>query len=95
MPDVLVLPGDGIGTEITPEAVKVLQAVVKGRSTSLNFNYGLIGGAAIDEAGKALPDETLAAAQAADAILMGSVGGPKWDTLPAWGNVRNWEGCLK
>lgn len=83
MPNVLVLPGDGIGKEITPEAVKVLQAVLKGRSTRLNFENGLIGGAAIDEMGKAFPDETLAAAQAADAILMGSVGGPKWDTLPA------------
>ncbi|MDR3543940.1 MAG: 3-isopropylmalate dehydrogenase [Desulfosporosinus sp.] len=83
MPNVLVLPGDGIGQEITPEAVKVLQAVLKGCSTSLNFEYGLIGGAAIDEAGKALPDKTLAAAQAADAVLLGSVGGPKWDTLPA------------
>lgn len=83
MPNVLVLPGDGIGLEITPEAVKVLEAVLKGHSTSLNFEYGLIGGAAIDEAGKALPDATLAAAQAADAILLGSVGGPKWDTLPA------------
>lgn len=83
MPNVLVLPGDGIGLEITPEAVKVLDAVLKGHSTSLNFEYGLIGGAAIDEAGKALPDATLAAAQAADAILLGSVGGPKWDTLPA------------
>jgi len=83
MPNVLVLPGDGIGLEITPEAVKVLQAVFKGHSTSLNFEFGLIGGAAIDEVGKALPDETLAAAQAADAILLGSVGGPKWDTLPA------------
>ena len=83
MPNVLVLPGDGIGQEITPEAVKVLQVVLKGCSTNLNFEYGLIGGAAIDEAGKALPDKTLAAAQAADAILLGSVGGPKWDTLPA------------
>ncbi|SPF35044.1 3-isopropylmalate dehydrogenase [Candidatus Desulfosporosinus infrequens] len=83
MPNVLVLPGDGIGQEITPEAVKVLQVVLKNCSTKLNFKYGLIGGAAIDEAGKALPDETLAAAQAADAILLGSVGGPKWDTLPA------------
>lgn len=83
MPKVLVLPGDGIGLEITPQAVKVLEAVLKNHSTSLSFEYGLIGGAAIDEAGKALPDETLAAAQAADAILLGSVGGPKWDTLPA------------
>ena len=80
MPNVLVLPGDGIGQEITPEAVKVLEAVLKGRSGSFAFQYGLIGGAAIDEAGKALPDATLAAAHDADAILMGSVGGPKWDT---------------
>lgn len=83
MPNVLVLPGDGIGKEITPEAVKVLQAVLKDCPIKLTFDYGLIGGAAIDEVGKALPDETLAAAQAADAILLGSVGGPKWDTLPA------------
>ena len=83
MPNVLVLPGDGIGKEITPEAVKVLQAVLKDCPINLTFDYGLIGGAAIDEVGKALPDETLAAAQAADAILLGSVGGPKWDTLPA------------
>lgn len=83
MPKILVLPGDGIGKEITPEAVKVIQAAAKVRSIDLTFEYGLIGGAAIDEAGKALPDETLAAAQAADAILMGSVGGPKWETLPA------------
>ena len=83
MPNVLVLPGDGIGLEITPEAVKVLEAVLKDHSTTLNFEYGLIGGAAIDEMGKALPDATLAAAQAVDAILLGSVGGPKWDTLPA------------
>lgn len=83
MPKVLVLPGDGIGLEITPEAVKVLEAVLKGRPTQLSFEYGLIGGAAIDAVGKALPDETLAAAKAADAVLMGSVGGPKWDNLPA------------
>ena len=77
MPNVLVLPGDGIGKEITPEAVKVLQAVLKDCPIKLTFDYGLIGGAAIDEVGKALPNETLAAAQAADAILLGSVGGPK------------------
>lgn len=83
MPKILVLPGDGIGKEITPEAVKVLQSVAEVRSINLIFENGLIGGAGIDEVGKALPDETLAAAQAADAILMGSVGGPKWETLPA------------
>ncbi|AFM42146.1 3-isopropylmalate dehydrogenase [Desulfosporosinus acidiphilus SJ4] len=83
MPNVVVLPGDGIGQEITPEAIKVLKAVLKDSSLKLEFENYLIGGAAIDEAGKALPDDTLEAALAADAVLLGSVGGPKWDTLPA------------
>lgn len=83
MPNVLVLPGDGIGQEITPEAVKVLKAVMEGSSTKINYEYGLIGGAAIDEAGSAFPEQTRKAALASDAILMGSVGGPKWDSLPA------------
>lgn len=83
MPKVVVLPGDGIGQEITPEAIKVLKAVLKNSSLNLEFENHLIGGAAIDEVGKALPDATLEAALAADAVLLGSVGGPKWDTLPA------------
>jgi 3-isopropylmalate dehydrogenase len=83
MPKVVVLPGDGIGQEITPEVVKVLKAVLKNSSLNLEFENHLIGGAAIDEVGKALPDATLQAALAADAVLLGSVGGPKWDTLPA------------
>lgn len=83
MPKVVVLPGDGIGQEITPEAIKVLKAVLKNSSLNLEFEYHLIGGAAIDEVGKALPDTTLEAALAAEAVLLGSVGGPKWDTLPA------------
>ncbi|MDQ7095921.1 3-isopropylmalate dehydrogenase [Desulfosporosinus sp. PR] len=83
MPKVVVLPGDGIGQEITPEAIKVLQAVLKNSSLNLEFTNHLIGGAAIDAVGKALPDDTLQAALAADAVLLGSVGGPKWDTLPA------------
>ncbi|MGC7873626.1 3-isopropylmalate dehydrogenase [Desulfosporosinus sp. SYSU MS00001] len=83
MPKVVVLPGDGIGQEITPEAIKVLKAVLKDSSVKLEFENHLIGGAAIDEVGKALPDATLEAALAADAVLLGSVGGPKWDTLPA------------
>lgn len=83
MPKVVVLPGDGIGQEITPEAIKVLQAVLKNSSLNLEFANHLIGGAAIDAVGKALPDDTLQVALAADAVLLGSVGGPKWDTLPA------------
>lgn len=83
MPKIAVLPGDGIGQEIIPEAVKVLKAVLAGSAQEFVFNEYLVGGAAIDEVGKALPEETLQACREADAVLLGSVGGPKWDTLPA------------
>lgn len=83
MPKIAVLPGDGIGKEIIPEALKVLEAVLAGSSYKFDFQEYLVGGAAIDEVGKALPADTLQACQEADAILLGSVGGPKWDTLPA------------
>ena len=78
-----VLPGDGIGPEVMTQALKALSAVESkfGFSTKLTECY--VGGAAIDNCGKALPAETLAACSAADAILFGSVGGPKWDHLPA------------
>ena len=78
---ILILPGDGIGPEIVTEARKVLD-VVNGRfQLGLSFDEALIGGCAIDATGVPFPDETLAKAQAADAILLGAVGGPQWDTL--------------
>lgn len=83
MPKIAVLPGDGIGREIIPEALKVLQAVLIDVPEKFEFENYLIGGAAIDAVGKALPADTLAACQAADAVLLGAIGGPKWDTLPA------------
>lgn len=83
MPKIVVLPGDGIGKEIMPEALKVLKAVLAGSKTEFVFEEHLIGGAAIDETGKALPAATLQAAKEADAVLLGAIGGPKWDTLPA------------
>ena len=76
---ILVLPGDYIGPEIMTEAVKVLEAVDARFGLDIELEYGLLGGAAIDECGVPLPDETLASARAADAILRGAVGGPKWD----------------
>jgi len=76
---VLVLPGDYIGPEIMAEAVKVLESVNVRFGLDIELEYGLLGGAAIDECGVPLPDETLASARAADAILLGAVGGPKWD----------------
>jgi 3-isopropylmalate dehydrogenase len=78
---ILVLPGDGIGPEIVAEAVKVLNVVNEKFSLGLELQHALLGGAALDEYGVPLPDETLAAAREADAILLGAVGGPKWDQV--------------
>jgi 3-isopropylmalate dehydrogenase len=79
---IAVLPGDGIGFEVTREAVRVLEAVAKGSGVRLELEEALIGGAAIDDAGTALPEGTLRLALASDAILFGAVGGPRWDSLP-------------
>jgi 3-isopropylmalate dehydrogenase len=79
---IAVLPGDGIGQEVTAEAVRVLQVAVRGAAHSLEFEPALVGGAAIDAKGRPLPPETLKLCQAAHAILFGSVGGPRWDHLP-------------
>ena len=76
---IVVLAGDGIGPEVTTEAIKVLNAVGERFSHSFEFSQQLMGGRAIDERGNSLPDETLDAARSADAILLGAVGGPKWD----------------
>ncbi len=76
--NVLVLPGDGIGPEIVTEAVKVLGAL----NLDIEIDTALIGGAAVDATGNPLPEETMTKARAADAILLGAVGGPKWDGNP-------------
>jgi 3-isopropylmalate dehydrogenase len=76
---IAVLAGDGIGPEVTAEGVKVLQAVARKFGHSFEFRAGIIGGCAIDKMGTALPQETLATCKASDAILLGAVGGPKWD----------------
>ena len=80
---IAILPGDGIGPEITGEAVKVLEAVAAKFGHTFEMSEHLMGGAAIDATGAALPPETLAACQTADAVLLGAVGGPKWDALPS------------
>jgi len=79
---IAVLPGDGIGPEIVPEAVKVLKAVGKKFGIAFEFREGLVGGAAIDATGTALPEETLRLCRESDAVLLGAVGGPRWDNLP-------------
>lgn len=82
MAKIAVLPGDGIGAEIIPEAKKVLGAIARSYNLEFEFIEGLIGGAAIDATGKPLPEETVALCQESDGVLMGAVGGPKWDNLP-------------
>lgn len=79
--NILILPGDGIGPEIMAEAVKVLE-LLKAEGEALNWSFGLLGGAAVDAEGHPYPESTQTAARAADAILMGAVGGPKYDDLP-------------
>jgi 3-isopropylmalate dehydrogenase len=82
MATIAVLPGDGIGPEVTREAVKVLRAIVGRFHLTLEFQEAPIGGGAYEVAGTPLPDQTLAVCRRADAILFGAVGGPQWDTLP-------------
>lgn len=79
--NILVLPGDGIGPEIIAEAVKVLSLTNEKFSLNLSLDEGLLGGAAYDAEGSPLPEVTLNKAKAADAILLGAVGGPQWDKL--------------
>jgi len=79
---IAVLPGDGIGPEITDQAVRVLEAVGRRYNHQFEFKEGLVGGAALDAAGTPLPAETLELCRTSDAILFGAVGGPKWDQLP-------------
>ena len=77
---IAVLPGDGIGPEVTAEAVKVLKGVEEVVGPSFRFNSGLIGGCALDETASPLPSETISICNNAHAVLLGAVGGPRWDT---------------
>src|ERR1035437_10181953 len=77
-----VLAGDYIGPEVMPEALRVLGHVAGSEGLTLNPTEADVGGAAIDRHGKALPDDTLRLCEQSDAILFGSVGGPKWENLP-------------
>lgn len=79
---IAVLPGDGIGPEVMDVSLKVAEAAGRKFGLTFAFDHQFVGGAAIDAKGKALPPETVKACEAADAILFGSVGGPKWEKLP-------------
>ncbi|MGQ0550569.1 MAG: 3-isopropylmalate dehydrogenase [Armatimonadota bacterium] len=79
---IVVLPGDGVGPEVTAEAIKVLRAVAGAHNHAFAFDESPFGSAAIEQTGHPLPNDTLAACRRADAILLGAVGGPQWDGLP-------------
>ena len=78
---ILILPGDGIGPEIVAEAEKILHALIRIHGFDLVIDHGLIGGSAVDAAGSPLPAETLEKAKNSNAILLGAVGGPKWENI--------------
>ena len=80
--NLLVLPGDGIGQEVMAATLPVVEKAAALSGIEINFSEGLVGGVAIDATGDPLPEASLAAAKAADAVLFGGVGGPKWDNLP-------------
>ncbi len=90
---VLVLPGDGIGPEIMAEAIKVLESLKRSENLDIELTEDLVGGAAYDVHGVPLTDETMAKAKAADAVLLGAVGGYKWESLDI--SVRPEKGLLR
>lgn len=89
---IAVLPGDGIGPEVTQAAVDVVKATAKRFHHEFEFHYAAIGGAAYDAVGESLPDQTIEVCAASDAVLLGSVGGPKWDQVAP--EVRPEKGLL-
>ena len=90
--NIVVLDGDGIGPEICAGAIKVLDAVAKKFGHTFNYTHKLIGGCAIDACGKPLPEDTVEACLASDSVLLGAVGGYKWDNMPV--DIRPEKGLL-
>ena len=90
---IAVLPGDGIGKEVVNGAIKVLEAVGERYGHQFEFEYGLIGGEAIDQQGTPLPTDTLDMCKRSDAVILGAVGGPKWDKNPV--HLRPEKGLLQ
>lgn len=91
--NICIIKGDGIGPEIVDEAIKVLDTVSSKFEFELNYEHVLLGGEAIDVLGSPIPNETLEAALNSDAVLLGAIGGPKWDNLER--NLRPESGLLK
>lgn len=88
-----ILPGDGVGPEVIKAAVKVIQEIGKKFGHNYHLNYASVGGVAIDETGEALPRETLRVCHTSDAVLLGAVGGPKWDVSGS--KIRPEDGLLE
>lgn len=80
--NITVIPGDGIGQEVVAGALHILDVIAKKYGHTFIYNHALAGGAALDTVGVPLPEETLAAAASSDAVLLGAVGGPQWDSNP-------------
>ena len=89
---IALLPGDGIGPDVVAAAVRVLRKVLQDEGAQVEFSHHPIGGAALDQTGVPFPDETKEAVQSADAVLLGAVGGPRWDAGP--GHLRPEAGLL-
>ncbi len=90
---IAVLPGDGIGKEVVQGAIEVLKAVGERYNHQFSFTFGEIGGSAYDSTGVPLPEETIKICKESDAVLLGAVGGPKWDTIPV--HLRPEQGLLQ
>ena len=90
---ITALPGDGIGPEVVASAVEVLQAIAQKYNHTFHIAVGAIGGAAIDQFNDPLPQETITLCEESDAILLGAVGGPKWDENPS--DLRPEKGLLR
>lgn len=90
---IAVLPGDGVGPEVVAEGLKVLHVIEAQYDVRFTLRQGLVGGAAIDATGDPLPEATLQLCRESDAVLFGSVGGPKWDALPS--DTRPERGLLR
>src|SRR5210317_247909 len=90
---ITIMPGDGVGPDVSAAARQVLNAVADKHGHTFSYHEALIGGAAIDATGDPLPPETIDKCQAADAVLLGAVGGPKWSDPNA--KIRPEQGLLK
>jgi len=92
--NITVLPGDGIGPEVIKQAINVIKEIEKKYEYKFELSEALIGGCAIDAHGVPLPDSTLEQCKKSDAVLLGAVGGAKWDTSRAY-KAGSWASCHK